>query len=248
MSAQLSFFDCNARIGRPMAWREGQITTRDELLAEMDYAGIERALVHHTLASQWSPAEGNAALLEEIEGQDRLLPCFVALPAATGELPAPAQFAAEVRARHGAVRLFPNDHQYRLADWCMAETLGALEARRVPVLVDINQTTWDDIAALLSAHPLMPVIVLDTYYRMDRCLYPLWERYANLYLETTTYQVHRGIEAVCARFGPGRLVFGTNLPHLETGGPIAQIMYAELGDEMKAAIAGGTLNRLLGLP
>lgn len=247
MPEALSYFDCNARIGRTMTYREGQITTADELLAEMDYAGIHRALVHHAWASQWSPAEGNAELLGQIAGQERLFPCLVALPEATGELAPPDEFAQQVRELHGAVRLFPRDHQFRLADWCMASMLCALEARGVPVLVDINQTDWAEVAAVLAAHPNLPLIVLDTYYRMDRYLYPLWERHPTLYAETTTYQVYRGIEAVCARFGHERLLFGTNLPSLEVGGPISQLMYAELSFEAKQAIAGGTLCRLLGL-
>ncbi len=247
MPEALEFLDCNARLGRPTVCRAEQITTKDELLAEMDYAGISRALVHHALASQWSPREGNSALLEALAGEDRLLPCFVGLPSATGELPAPEEFAATVRAHHGAVRLFPKEHQYVLEGWSMGDTFEALAADGVPVLLDVSQVTWGDLAAILAAHPRLNLLLLDTYYRVDRYLYPLLERHPNLHLETTTYQVHRGIEAVCARFGPERLVFGTNLPHLETGGPISQIVYSDLPPEARAALAGGNLKRLLGL-
>lgn len=247
LATKLEFFDCNARIGRPTVWRPGELTTTDEILAEMDYAGISQALVHHSLAAQWSPRDGNETLVEEIAGQDRLFPCFAALPGATEEMPAPAEFAAQVHEAHGAVRLFPKDQQFRFTNWCMADTLGALEARRVPVLIEMGQTTWDDIADVLQTHPGLPVIVLNCYYRMDRYLYPLMDKHANLYLETTTHQVFRGIEDICRRFGHEHLVFGTNLPKLETGGPIAQILYAEISDEAKQAIAGGTLKQLLGL-
>ena len=247
MATELQFFDCNARIGRPTVYREGQVVTRDQLLAEMDYAGIQRALVHHSLASQWSPGEGNAQLLRELEGQDRLLPCFVGLPAATRELPPPDEFAAEVRRQHGAVRLSPKDHQYRLGDWAMGDTFAALETHHVPVIIDISQTDWDDLAGVLRAHSDLAVILLDTSYRVDRYLYPLWEEHESLYLETATYQVHRGIEAVCERFGYERLVFGTSLPDLAVGGPISQVVYAELSQQAKVAIAGGTLAGLLGL-
>jgi predicted TIM-barrel fold metal-dependent hydrolase len=247
VGSSIEFLDCNARIGRPMTWRVGQITTVPELLAEMDYGGIAQALVHHTLASQWSPREGNAALLGEIEGQERLLPCFVALPSGTGEMAPPAEFAREVRDRHGAVRLFPRDHSYAMATWSTGELFEALSAQGVPVLIDIGQTDWAELARLLEDHPALNVVLLDMYYRVDRYLYPLLERHPNLHVETTTYQVHLGIEAACERFGHGRLVFGTNLPHLEVGGPVAQVMYADLPDEAKAAIAGGNLRRLLGL-
>ena len=40
-------------------------------------------------------------------------------------------------------------------------------------------------------------------------------------------------------------MFGTNLPELEPGGPIAQVTFAEISDEDKRAIASGNLERLL---
>jgi len=243
----LDFFDCNARIGRPTVYREGQITTTDELLAEMDYAGIRRALVYHTLAAEWSPNDGNDMLRQELAGQNRLYPCFVALPPATGEMPDPDGFARMVREAHGAVRLFPQDHTFSLLDWCAGPLLEALAAHSVPVLVHIGQTSWGELSAVLSAHPDLPLILLGTYYRVDRCLYPLWERHDNLFVESTTYQTFRGIESVCARFGASRLVFGTNVPELETGGAMTPILYADIPQEDRAAIASGNLMRLLGI-
>jgi len=230
-----------------MAGGDRELFTVPDLLSEMDDAGIGRALVYHILAKEWCPAEGNSRLLSDIADCDRLYPCFVGLPHATRELPPPREFASLVRSHHGAVRLWPAEHQYVIEDWCMGETLSALAERGVPVLLDAAQINWGALSALLTRHPALPVVLLDTYYRVDRYLYPLWEKHSNLYLETTTYQVHRGIEAVVARFGPERLVFGTNLPTLETGGPLAQILYAELPEADKQAIAGGTLQRLLGL-
>jgi len=246
VNADIEFFDCNARIGRPTVFRAGQITTKAELLAEMDSTGIDRALIYHTLGAEWSPFDGNHALLAEMEGEDRLFPCLVGLPVGTGEMPDADALAAQVRARCGAVRFYPKDHSFSLADWSMGSTFEALTAQRVPVIIDINQTNWDEISQILGAHPNLPLIVLNTYYRVDRFLYPLWETHDNLYLETTTYQTYRGIESVCGRFGPQRLVFGTNLPELEVGGAISAILYADISDEAKAAIAGGTLKRLLG--
>jgi len=247
VNAEIEFFDCNARIGHPTVYREGQVTTKAELLAEMDHAGIDCALVYHSIAREWCPQEGNDALGRELGGEARLFPCFVGLPEATHELAGPDRFAEQVRELSGAVRLFPKEHNFSLSGWSTAGILGALQNRRVPVILDISQTSWDELSRLLGTYGDLPVILLDTYYRLDRYLYPLWETHDNLYLETTTYQVFRGIEAVCERFGPERLVFGTNLPDLETGGAVAQVLYAELDETAKAAIAGGTLKRLLGI-
>lgn len=244
--AGLEWFDCNARIGRWSAPRPEQFTDLADLLGIYDSVGIRQGLVYHSLAWEWSPAQGNQRLLQEIAGHDRLRPCFAALPHATAEQEPPEELAAAVSELGGAVRIFPKFHQWRVRDWCAGKLLRALEERGVPLLLHIEETDWEDIAAMLGAHPRLPVIILGTYYRMDRYMYPLWEQHENLYLEANTYGVFRGIEAVCEHFGADRFVFGTGLPELEPGGPMAQLTYAEISDEDKRQIAGGNLKRLLG--
>ena len=244
---RLRFFDCNMRVGRAGVVRPEQILDAAGLLGEMDYAGIDSALVYHAWSQEWDAGGGNARLLEELGDCGRLYPCEVPLPPATAEQVPPVEFAADLHRRHGAARLYPRAHSYELADWCCGPLLDALEEFRVPALIELAQLDWSGLAALLAAHPHLPVILLATSYRVNRYLYPLCERFDNLYLETATYQIMRGIEDVCRRFGPERLVFGTGLPLLDAGGPIAQVVYAELPEEHKRLIAGETLAGLLGL-
>lgn len=245
-SRGLRWFDCNARIGPWSNPQPEQFSDIDGLLSVWDRVGIEAGLVYHSYAWEWSPGPGNARLLEEINGHDRLRPCFVALPPATREIDPPREFAARVRELGGAVRIFPNMHNWRVSEWCAGALFDALAEHHVPVLVDIRELDWDGIAGVLAAHPGMPLIVLGFYYRCDRFVYPLLEKYPDLYLESNTYGVFEGIEMVCARFGADRLIFGTGLPDLEAGGPMALITYADISDEDKQLIAGGTMRRLLG--
>jgi len=244
---ELRFFDCNARIGRCSTPRPEWFLDASGLLAEMDRAGIERTLVHHAWSVEWDPREGNAALLREIGAEDRLYPCFAGLPPATQELPPPREFARQVRDLHGAVRFFPVQHNYALSEASVGHLLDALSFERVPVLIDIGQTNWRDVGEVLAHHPALNLVVLNAYYRMDRHLYPLWERFGNLCLDCGSYGVHQGIEAVCARFGAERLLFGTDLPVHEVGGPMALVTYAPISDDEKQRIAGGNLRRMLGV-
>jgi predicted TIM-barrel fold metal-dependent hydrolase len=244
--ADLAFFDCNCRIGRPGVPRPEAFLDALGLLAEMDRVGIERALAYHVWAAEWCPHEGNEALLREIGGHARLYPCFVALPPATGEIAPPPEFARMVRDRRGAVRLFPRDHQYLLNEVSCGHLLDALSAQQVPVLIDIGQTSWAELPAILERHPALDLIILGVYYRIDRYMYPLLERFANLRIESGTYGVHRGIDEVCLRFGAGRLVFGTDMPVHEAGGPMAMVSYAGIGDDGRRLIAGGNLRAMLG--
>lgn len=246
-SGGIRFFDCNMRIGRAGVIRPEHILDAQGLLNEMDYAGIESALVYHVWSQEWDAGGGNNQLIEELNTCGRFYPCFVPLPHATEELGSPPEFAADLRHRHGAARLYPKAHNYTLSEWCVGPMLEALSAQGVPVLIEMAQVTWDELAWMLGTYADLPVILLSTSYRINRNVYPLFERFSNLYLEIATYQVMRGIDDVARRFGPERLVFGTGLPLLDAGGPIAQITYAELPLAQKQMMAGGTLARLLGV-
>lgn len=244
--AALTYLDCNTRIGRWTAPRPEHILTADALVAELDRYGIAEALTYHALAWEWSPADGNRVLLEEIALHPRLHPCFVGLPPATREMPSPGEMAAQLHARGGgAVRLFPQFHQYRLADWCCRELLEALEAERIPVLLDMTQADWGALPEVLAGHPALALVLLDVGYRSDRYLYPLWERHPNLHVEISSYAVQGGVEAVCRRFSPERLIFGSGLPLMDAAGAVGLVAYADVAAEAKALIAGGNLRRLL---
>lgn len=244
---KIQFFDCNMRIGRAGVIRPEHVLDAPGLLSEMEYAGLASALVYHAWALEWDPGGGNAKLAEEIGHCGQFFPCCVALPHATQEMTSPAAFAADLQARHGAARLYPKAHSWSLGEWCAGQLLEALEEFQVPTLIELAQVEWNELAVILADHPRLPVILLATSYRINRSIYPLFEKFENLYLETATFQVMRGIEDVCRRFGPRRLIFGTGLPLLDAGGPIAQVVYAELPDEDKRMIAGDTLAGLLGL-
>ena len=143
------------------------------------------------------------------------------------------------------VRLYPRTHTFSLAEWCLGELLDTLERHRVPLSVELAETGWDQIHALCAAHPALPVLVTRAGYRQERMLFPLWERHPNLYIETSHFQAHRGLEHAVACFGPERLLFGTGLPFFSPGAAVMLVHRAEVSEDARAAVAGGNLRRLL---
>ena len=243
---RLRWLDCNARIGAWSNPQPEQFMDAKGLADAWDRVGIEGGLVYHAWGWEWSPARANEILLEEVAAEPRMRPCYVALPHATQEMEPVLRFAAQVRQSRGAVRIFPAKHGWSTQDWCGGALFDALQTANVPLLVDITQAGWDAIAGILAGHPRLNVIVLETFYRVDRMVYPLMERYPKLHLEATTYAPFMGPEAIVSNFGAERLVFGTAMPELEAGGPMALVAYADVSEEDRAKIAGGNLLRLLG--
>jgi hypothetical protein len=235
-------------------------------VAELTHAGIAGALVHHGVARDYDPAAGNRLLLDELAaldgpagsvapdsptgpaGRSALIPCATLLPPATGEFPPPAE-ALDALAARGvrAVRLYPRSHTFSLSPWCSGPLLDELERRRIPVSIDLAETDWETLHAVAARHPALPLIVTRVNYRQERMLYALWEHHANLRVELSLFQSHRGIEEAVARFGAGRLLFGTGLPFFDAGAPILMLARCEIAPEARAAIAGGNLRALLRL-
>lgn len=242
---KLDFFDCNVQAGRfgtPIP--ETLFTTR-ELMARLNAAGIRRALAFHSLAKEVHPMEGNPAMAEEGRPPD-IVQCWVAMPHHTGDVPRPEEFVDAMKlAGARAVRLFPSLHNYSLSDWCAGEMLAEFERRKVPVFIEAGQASWEAIAGALKSHPRLRLTVLQTSYRCDRYLYPLLESFKHLSIETGSYVVTGGIEAICSRFGASRLVFGTGMPFYEPGAAVSLVTYAQISDKDKQAIASGNLERLL---
>lgn len=77
-------------------------------------------------------------------------------------------------------------------------------------------------------------------------MYPLAKAYENLYFDTSDFQETSGIEAFVNRFGSDKLLFGTNFPMDNMGGPMATLLGANIPLEDKEKIAYGNIERLLG--
>lgn len=244
--SELRFFDCNTRIGPWVDRRPWQFTTTEGLLQEMDRVGIAEALVHSAIASDHAPAMGNRELMAQLDGNARLHLSWVLMPHHTGEMEPPDKLlTAMLEQGVRAARLFPKRHQFLLIEGICGPLLDALAAHKLPLFIEIGETSWSEIDTMLQEHPGLQLIVQEAFYRIDRYMYPLMAKYPGLHIETATYVVHRGIEAVCRQFGPERLIFGTAMPIREPGGAIAPIMYAQLSDDDKRLIAGDNLRRLL---
>jgi Amidohydrolase len=243
-SNKLTFFDCNCALGpyRTRVFRFAR--SAGELIEEMNFANVERALVYHTAMRFDHPSVGNELVLQETSGQSRLLPTWALLPSQTREQPELDRFLVEMR-RHQvrALRLFPDDHRYFVDEITWGDQLAVYAQRRIPLFV---RASLDKIAQLLRSFPNLVIITGSQGANpLDRFAWPLVERYPNLIFETSAYLVDSGIEEFCKRYSAARLVFGSGYPDHSSGAAMLQLAHAEISDDERRQIAGGNLSRIL---
>ena len=238
-------FDANCAIG-PWPTERVAYETVEELVAEMDRLGIERALVSHTLGQHYDPPQANQILTQELAPYEQLLPCWTLLPLSCGEMGTLDGLLGELStAGVRAVRMYPRDHSYALDDWQCGDLLRALSERRYLVLVDVEQTDWPAVERVCRSYPDLSVVLTATGYRLFRFLFALMDRCPNLYCDLSNLSTFLGVEEVLDRFGSGRLLFGTGQPSYDPGGPIARVFYTDAPEADVAAMAHGNLERLL---
>jgi len=238
-------FDANCVIGR---WAAGgpTILDADQLLASMERLGIARSLVRHSMAQEYEATAGNDLLMQQIAGHPELVPCWTAVPTATGEL-GPLDSWLEGATAHDvrAFSLYPHSHGYPLTEWQCGELLAGLQACGALLLIEADETDYASIDWLCGAYPQINVLLLNCGYRVLRILYALLDKHPNLYLEMGMMSNFCGLEALATRFGAERLVFGTGAPKREGAGFAAILDYSLLSDGDTALIAGGNLQRLI---
>lgn len=243
----MMLFDCNACYGdsgRP-AFRHARIVA--ELVAEMDFCGIDHALVYHAGQRFGSPAIYNARLLSDIRDQPRLTPVWTILPWQTGEMPQPADFITAM-SREGirALRAFPQEHHYRLDGRTFGPLFDLMMAHRIPLLVKDH---LEAIGDLLAEFPDLRVVAMNQGpHSLERYLRPMVETFPQLYVDTSYYLVDGLLEEFCERYGAERLLYGSGFPDNCSGAALLRLVQADIVAEQKQAIAGENLKRLLREP
>jgi predicted TIM-barrel fold metal-dependent hydrolase len=245
----MRFFDCNCFIGLPSSAIARPMGSADELLARMDRAGIERALVWHVAQRDYGVPTGNRLLAEAVAGHaDRLTGCWSIMPNQMGELPGPEEFCARMAESHvRALTAFPRPHGFMLRRDSCGPILEAATERRIPLILPVTSAVgWESTYTLLAELPDLVCILSNVNtWATVRFFLPLIERYAHVYLDISEYILDGGIEALSQRCGAGRMLFGTAFPSRPHGGMMLAIRHAEIPEKDKRAIAAGNLEQIL---
>jgi predicted TIM-barrel fold metal-dependent hydrolase len=241
----IRFFDGNCSYGRAARPPFRYAATAQDLLREMDFCGIDSALVHHTNMRFSSPREWNPVLVEEVKSHPRLQPTWAILPSQTGEFPKADELAPAMRSNGiRALWAFPAEHRYCLDSLTFGPLLEVMANLRMPLLAKDNLLS---IKALLKEQPGLIVVAMNQGpHSLERYLRPMLDAFPNLHVETSCLIVEGLIEEFCRRYGPNRLIFGSGFPNNCAGASLLHVAQADIGPETRQAVAAGNLERLLG--
>jgi predicted TIM-barrel fold metal-dependent hydrolase len=242
--------DVNCFVGR---WPTADLAFHDcaGLLARMDRLGIGKAIVCHTWAWQYDPVIGNQQLMADQaalppSSRERLLPCWAAVPPATGEQGTAEELDAALNATGvRVVRLFPRDHNYSLSGPDAAQLLAMLTNRRILTLIDLDQTSWEEIDRVAEREPQLRLVVCRVGYRGLRRMAGVLARHPNCAIDLSYFGSHEGVEWLVERYGADRLLFGTAAPLADGGGAVTRLMLSRISNEDRDAIGAGNATRLL---
>ena len=143
--------------------------------------------------------------------------------------------------------MFPgvNGQTFSLSGWSCGELFEALEAHKVPLLIDKDLIEWDQIVNICNTYKSLPLIVCEIWYKDNRYVYPLLEKLPNFYLGMCRFIGHQCLEDICRKYGASHLVFGSKMPVFTAGPVISMITYAEITETQKEEMAGNNLRKLL---
>ena len=250
------FFDCNAMIGNTLNPLPAPLLDAAALLRTMDHYGIEEALFFHNGAGK---EQINRKTLRTARQSPRLLPCWV-LPVSPVRLDEKLEDHVDEMLNAGvrAARFVPDEGPQAapltLRVYALERMFDRLNRHRVPIMMNaehfqtpIASTTygWDQVHAICEAFPNIPVILLQPRYAAEAPLLANMRRHDNLYFTIPWYGLFRQVESMVQMLGPERVLFGTDLPHIDPAMPVGMVNYGKLTVEQKKLIAGDNLRRLL---
>jgi predicted TIM-barrel fold metal-dependent hydrolase len=230
------------------------------LLEEMEWCGIQGALIAHSTAKEYDPIYGNRMLLRELKKSPRLFGVWTVMPHHTREFPNPKDAVKEM-ADYGirVAKMYPRVHRYPFSiDFC-GDLLSELERNNILLMVEgghcynpdllepSNQVILSDLDAALTRFPRLNVLLLASRWESTRFVNALMRKHKRLHLELSNHQGNRAMEVFTEWYGADRVVFGTGALEKSAGAAKAFVDYCTLGEEDKAKIASGNIMRLTGI-
>lgn len=243
-------FDCWCAYGpRPGKDVEARWTL-DHLRSDLDFYGIAGALVRHEQAYYYDAMQANRRMMRQIAGdRDRLFPCWTVLPHQAGDFPEPRELARMLEGEDvRAVCLRPARNAYPIHRDILGPLAEVLNPRRMPILTTIAdlKESYDAAVTFCELFEDCPVIIGESNWGQWRLMLAILDRYPNARIECHLFQANRAVEFLAARYGIGRVLFGSGLLVHSAGAARGFVDWSLMDDGAVDRSAGRNLADLLG--
>jgi hypothetical protein len=236
-------FDAHVCVGAGRS-KIGPAADRAALLAELDRHAVGRALVYHAHAEEFSPVRGNLLLKEWLGDETRLAPLWSALP--TDE--SLAQIAAlRQEGILRAVRL-TSAAALPFTDWTHGDLLEWISDAAIPLWIALPDFDPRDLVETLSTYRRLRVVLAGAHYSHTLLVQKIMAALPNTHLELSRYESLGAVADAIARFGAGRLLYGSWYSRYAIGPTLYALHHCGLPEQTLAPICASNLARLLGLP
>ncbi len=252
-----TYIDCYAMVGKRGPKDVESEYETEVLLEEMEWCGIQGAMIAHSTAKEYDPMYGNQMLLRELKKSNRLYGVWTVMPHHTREFPKPADTVKQMLDNGLRVaKMYPRAHRYPFGiDFC-GDLLHELERNGILLMVEgghcynpdifeaSNQVLLSELDAVLTKFRDLNVVLLHSRWESTRHVYSMMQKHKHLHLELSNHQGNRAIEVFSEWYGEDRILFGTGALEKSPGAAKAFVDYCTLSDSTKQRIAAGNIMRL----
>lgn len=231
----------------------GYRATAVELLARMDEAGIDRAVVCPVRPRGYHLGPANEEVADAVrEHPDRLVG-FARVDPNLGEESAAEAHRALGELGLSGLFLHPGEENFRVSAPFVDSVVGVARESRVPVIVAAGYP-WlseglqlGELARRFSEVTFIATnggqINISGLGQTD-VEHALADNH-NLLVQTAGVYREDFLEGVAARFGPGRLLFASGFPLMDPRLEVRRVQWAHFDEAAKRAILGENLHALL---
>lgn len=235
---QRLYVDVNSSLGREQARHERIPYDLGSLINDMKYYRIQSSLIYSNAAKDYSFVKGNKEIIECIKKSNRLYGVAVIVPGLDVELREGfAYLDALVENGIKAFKFYPKSFKHEFNPDVLEYAAEYMSSMKIPLLIDAEEAEWRDIRYVLQTFDQLQIVLCNTYWHENRFLFPLMEKYGNLFFDINSNQANDILDICKKHFGTDRILFGSDYPHKVTGGVKALIEYSGLSENEKDEIS-----------
>lgn len=232
--------DAHAHVGRFGSWA-GVAATSEELLREMDAAGVERAVV-------FSP--DNALARAAVLGRpDRFTGYVWPNPHDAGALPLVKRAVREWGFR--GIKLHPLVHAFLPTDEEVIPIVEFARKEQIPVAIHSGHPPFSlpwSIGELAEKYPRARIVMLHMGHAHGvyiKAAIDTAKKFDNITLETSGVSMHSKIREAVERVGEDRVVFGSDYPFHDYSVELQKVRVSGLDDRLQRKVLHDNAERLL---